>query len=129
MPAIVCVWITQSTSCRAPWIAPWMTNPALLMPSSVGLKRMFPVQIQLDEARSVHLVVEQAVRIDEEGFVFAGHARADVVRAQFCHAVLVHEPVNGCQVDALFPFLLAHLLADGLAFYEGIGGHGRSIIR
>ncbi len=72
----------------------------------------------------MHLVVEQTVRVDEEGFVFSGHARADVVRAQFGHTVQVHEPVSGGQVDALSPFLLAHLLADGLAFDQRMDGHG-----
>ena len=32
MPGQVCVWITQSSSGFAWWMAPWMTKPARLMP-------------------------------------------------------------------------------------------------
>ncbi len=32
MPAGVWVWMMQSTSCRARWMAPWITKPARLMP-------------------------------------------------------------------------------------------------
>ena len=42
MPAGVWVWATQSTSCRAAWMALWMTKPARFTPYSVALNRILP---------------------------------------------------------------------------------------
>ncbi len=47
MPAMVWVWMMQSTSCRARWIALWITKPALLISYSVGLNRILPSRSSL----------------------------------------------------------------------------------
>src|SRR5262249_21344841 len=89
-----------------------------------GVEQDVAVQIELDETRSVHLVVQQAVRIDEECTFFAGHSRADVVGAHLGHAVEVRQPIRRGEIDALVPFSLADLLANGLAFLQRMDGHG-----
>src|SRR6266496_4234543 len=53
IPAMVCVWMTQSTSCRARWMALWMMKPALLMSYSVGLKRILPSRSSLMKHEAV----------------------------------------------------------------------------
>src|SRR5207237_800150 len=60
-----------------------------------GIEEDVAREVDLDEARGRHLVVEQAVRIDEERALLARHPRADVIRGELRHAVEVHEPVGG----------------------------------
>ena len=53
IPARLCVWITQSTSCRAICTALWMTKPALLQPSPVGSNSTSPASLTLTKHDAV----------------------------------------------------------------------------
>src|SRR2546425_13350661 len=81
------------------------------------------VEVELDEARGVHLIVEQAVGIDEEGVVIARDAGRDVVGDHLVHAVEMDEAVRRGEVDALRPFLRADLLADGFLLLDAGDAH------
>ena len=86
------------------------------------------VQVELDEARGVHLLVEQAVGIDEEGVVLPRDARRDVVRDHLVHAVEMHEAVRGGEIDALRPLLGADLLAHGFLFFDAGDAHRSPLV-
>ena len=80
-------------------------------------------KVELDEARSMHLVVEQAVRIDEERVVLARNARADVIGGHFRHAIQIDQAIARGEIGAFFPFRPTDLVADGLALAQRLDGH------
>jgi hypothetical protein len=82
------------------------------------------VQVELDETRGVHLLVEHAVGIDEEGVVFARHAGRDVVGDHLVHAVQMDKAVGGGEIDALRPFGGADLFLDRFLLLDAGDAHG-----
>ena len=70
------------------------------------------VDVDLDQARGGDLLVEEAVRVDQELVLGARHAQRDVVVDQVRPAVMGDQPVGGGELDARLPFLFADPLAD-----------------
>ncbi len=71
----------------------------------LGLGQHVAVVVDLDQARGGDLLVEHAVGVDQEMVGLARHAHRDVVGDQVGHAVDVHQPVAGGEIDAGLPFL------------------------
>ena len=92
----------------------------------VRVEQLIALEIELDHARGRHLLVEQAVRVDQEFVVRAGHAYRDVVRDVVGHPVQIHQPVGGGELAA------EHGLADldlKPAGYRIVIGSGRHLVR
>ena len=78
------------------------------------------LDIDLDQAGSIDLLVEHAVRIDQELVGCPRHTAGDVVGDHLGHPVHRGEAVAGSKVHACLPLLRAHLLAN--RFYDLDGG-------
>src|SRR6266704_2869383 len=128
MPAIVWVWMTQSTSWRAGDRA--VDDEARLVDVVLGgIEQDLAVEVELDEARGVHLLVEHAVGIDEEGVVLARHPGRDVVGDHLVHAVEVDQAVRRGEIDALGPFRRAYLFLDRFLLPDAGDAHGALLVR
>ena len=64
-PAGVCTCRTQTTSCRAAWIALWMTKPAGFT-GYVARGELLAVRVDLHQAARGDLLEEHPVGVDEE---------------------------------------------------------------
>lgn len=64
------------------------------------------VQAHLDEVRGADLLEQEPVRVDEEAIRLAMHAGADLLVGDVGHAVEVHDPVEGGELDAGGPLRL-----------------------
>jgi hypothetical protein len=69
------------------------------------------LDVDLDQARCRDLLVKQAVKIDQK-VLGAGNARGDMVVDEVGHAVLVHQPVAGGEINSGLPLLRRYVVAN-----------------
>src|ERR1700756_1626857 len=70
-----------------------------------GVEQRIAVDVDLDQAGGVDLLIEHAVRVDQELIGRAGDAAGDVVGDHLGHAVHRGQAIAGGEVDAGLPFL------------------------
>ena len=80
----------------------------------IAFGELVAVEVDLDEARRGDLVEHQAVRIDQEVMLGAGHARRDMGVNQIVPAVQGDEAIGSGEIDPLRPFGLAHMRGNFL---------------
>jgi hypothetical protein len=90
-----------------------------------GVEQGVAIDVDLDQARRVHLLIEHAVGIDQELIVMPRHAAGNVVRDPLGVAVHRGQAITGGEIDARFPFLGADLLADRFDDLDGGRADGR----
>ena len=70
-------------------------------------------QVDLDQARGGHLLVQHAVGVDQDVVRGPRHAGRDVVVDEIGHPVARHQAVARREIDAQRPFVGADALANG----------------
>ena len=103
-PARVCVCSTHWTSSRASCTRA-VDDEAGRVDREGRVDQLVALLVDLHQRRGGDLVEHQAVGIDQEVVLGAGHARADVREDQVAPAVERDQPVAGGQVHAQLPFL------------------------
>jgi hypothetical protein len=81
-----------------------------------GIEQRVALDVDLDQAGGVDLLVKHPVGVDQELVSRPGHPAGDVVGDHLGHPVHRREAVAGCKIDARLPFLRGHLFAD--RFYD-----------
>jgi len=88
----------------------------------LGLPDDLALDVDLHQARCRDLLVEHAVKVDQQMVLAAGDARGDVVVDEVGHSVFVDQAVAGGEIDARLPLLGRHLGADRLEVGRVIHG-------
>ena len=81
------------------------------------------IQAYLDEVGGPDLLEQQPVGMDEEPIRLTAYPRPDLLVGDVGHAVVVHDPIQGGQLDPRIPLLLG-VAGGGLG--GGRHGHGGS---
>ena len=83
----------------------------------VGGLDQIPVQVDLHQAGSRHLVIAQPVGVDQKVVFGAGHAKRDMPVDQLAPVEIVHDPVARRELDPEVPF-------DSIDFPRNLGDYG-----
>src|SRR4026208_2505048 len=86
--------------------------------SAIGRRRHYlALKIYLYQARSCDFLEHHPVGVDEKMMLRSGHACGQVSEDKIVPAVMRHQPVGGCKIQAHLPFLCGYRLVVGSLFF------------